>query len=165
PKSAWESESVQATLMSHQYAPTATTDITLTLARPTATTDLTGLQVECLSAPAHGMAGAVMVGVVGAVATMVAAAGVDTVVAAGATDMAIMGAAALPEIAALRADAGMGVVLRASVAALAVDFVVARPAEGFTAAADSTVEVVGSTAAVVDTAVAADTDNLDGSAS
>ncbi len=51
-------------------------DITLTLARLMDTTDLTGSPVECLSAPARGMAGvAVGVGAVGVMATMVAEAG------------------------------------------------------------------------------------------
>ena len=55
---------------------TATTDILLTRAPLTAITDLIGLQAESSSAPAHGMAGAV-VGEAGAVvgATVVASAG------------------------------------------------------------------------------------------
>jgi hypothetical protein len=50
----------------------ATTIIILTPVRPTASTDLTGLQVECLSAPAHGMAGAAVgAGAVGVAALIV----------------------------------------------------------------------------------------------
>jgi hypothetical protein len=141
-------------LAQRQCAPTATTDITLTLARLTATTDLTGLRVECLSAPAHGMDGdAAGVGVVGVMATML--------VAAGAMDGATTVDVASPVDEALLADADLHAVRPgASADRLAVGFMAAlwptAVAEG------STVVGVGSTAAVVDT-VAADTGNRGGS--
>jgi hypothetical protein len=118
------------------------------LARPTAITDLAGLRVVCLLAPARGMAGdAVGVGVVGVMATMVAGVGATDVVAM------VTGAAAMVMVAGSLANADLRVV---------------RRAEGFMAAlslmavAASTVVVAGSTAAVVDTAVA-DTGNRGGS--
>jgi hypothetical protein len=118
------------------------------LARLMAITDLAGLRVVCLLALARGMAGdAVGVGVVGVMATMVAG--------VGATDVVAMatGAAAMVMVAGSLANADLRVV---------------RRAEGFMAAlslmavAASTVVVAGSTAAVVDTAVA-DTGNRGGS--
>jgi hypothetical protein len=113
-----------------------------------AITDLAGLRVVCLLALARGMAGdAVGVGVVGVMATMVAGVGATDVVAM------VTGAAAMVMVAGSLANADLRVV---------------RRAEGFMAAlslmavAASTVVVAGSTAAVVDTAVA-DTGNRGGS--
>ncbi|MFZ0295947.1 MAG: hypothetical protein WAL52_20215 [Candidatus Sulfotelmatobacter sp.] len=64
----------------------ATTDTTLTLARPTVTTDLTGSRAACSSVPGLGMAGA-EVGVVGAVVG--AAATTDEEATAGVVVVAI----------------------------------------------------------------------------
>lgn len=128
----------------------ATTIIILTPARLTATTDLTGLQVECLSAPAHGMAGvAVGVGGAGAGAAGAGAAAVGVDVGSSAA-------------AGLQAAADLHTVVRASVAAL-VDFMEARQVEGSTVAAGfiaeaaSTVAEVEDSMAAVDTLVVADT--------
>jgi len=135
-------------LADRRFVLTDTMDIILTPARLTASTDLTGLPVECLSAPAHGMAGV-------AVGVGVAEAGADVGSSADAG---------------LEADAVLHAVVRASVAALVVDFMAAPHVEGSTVAAgfiaeavstvaeveDSTaVEVEDSTAAAVD--MAADT--------
>jgi hypothetical protein len=125
------------------------------LARLMAITDLAGLRVVCLLALARGMAGdAVGVGVVGVMATMVAGVGATDVVAMATPVVAMVtGAAAMVMVAGSLANA---------------DLCVVRRAEGFMAAlslmavAASTVVVAGSTAAVVDTAVA-DTGNRGGS--
>jgi hypothetical protein len=62
------------TLLGHRFATGDTTTIIRTRARPMATTDRAGSQVEYLSAPALGMAGADAVGAAGVTA------GVDAVV-------------------------------------------------------------------------------------
>jgi hypothetical protein len=134
----------------------ATTDITLTPARLTAITGLTGLRVECSSAPARGMAGdAVGVGVVG---VMVAAAGATDAVAM-ATDAVAMATAM---VAGSLADADFTV----DTAMLAVRLAGTTLAERFTAVlwpmavADSTAEAaVVSMVVAVDTAAAVGTGN------
>ena len=72
--------------MGLRSATMATTDTTLTLARPTVTTDLTGSRAACSSVPVLGMAGA-EVGVVGAVVG--AAATTDEEATAGVVVVAI----------------------------------------------------------------------------
>ena len=72
--------------MGLRSATMATTDTTLTLARPTVTTDLTGSRAACSSVPGLGMAGA-EVGVVGAVVG--AAATTDEEATAGVVVVAI----------------------------------------------------------------------------
>ncbi|MGA9542948.1 MAG: hypothetical protein WBQ85_05240 [Candidatus Sulfotelmatobacter sp.] len=123
------------------------------LAPLTATTDPTGLPVECLLAPARGMAGdAVGVGVVGVMATMVVGAGATDGLATATDAVAmamVVGSLAGADLHAVR--------LAASVDQWAVGFMVALwPAvvEGSTVAAASTVVAEDSTVAVVDTAAA-----------
>lgn len=131
------------------------------LARLTAITDLTGLPVECLSAPARGMDGdAVGAGVVG---DMVAAAGATVVLAMATAGVAMaMDAVAMVMVAGSLADADLPVVrLAASAVQWAVGFMAAlwpTVVEGSTVAAASTVVAEGSTVVVADT-VAADTGN------
>jgi len=75
----------------------ATTDITLTPARLTAITGLTGLRVECSSAPARGMAGdAVGVGVAGATVEAFTAGAATTADAATTVDGGTTADAATP---------------------------------------------------------------------
>ncbi len=146
--------------MGRRYAPTATTDITLTLARLTATTDLTGSRVVCSSAPGHGMAGDGRgVGVVGGVVAMaMGVAALVTAVAALVTAVAamVMVADSLVD-AASSVDGDSRVVPRAaSTGRLAEAFMAElwrTAVEGSTVAAGSTV--------VVDTAVV-DTGNRGG---
>ncbi len=114
---------------------TATMDIILTPARLTASTDLTGLQVEYLSAPAHGMAG------------VVAGAG-DGAAAVGVMVVAAMDAASTGAVDLHR-------VLAASVAALLVDFMVAPLVEGSTVAPGFAAAEGSTVAEVEDSTVAA----------
>lgn len=114
-----------------------------------ATTDLTGSPAECLSAPAHGMAGdARGDGVVGAAAGVMDEDGVTG--EASSVDVGLSVAEASSADAAL-----LTVLWVASMAALAVDFTAAQR-EAFTVEAVSTAEAVDSTAVQ---ATAGDTGN------
>ena len=136
-------------LAGRRYASGDTTTIIHTRARLTASMGPTGLWVECLSAPAPGMAGDVLgVGVVGAVAGVDA---VGTVMGEGLAAAGSLVAEALPADAASRA-------VRLAAFTVVVDSMAradSMAAEASRVVAPSTVAaVVGSTAAAVaDTAV------------
>jgi uncharacterized membrane protein len=135
----WES-------VGRRYAPTATTDITLTLARLTATTDLTGSRVVCSSVPGHGMAGDGRgAGVVGGVVAMAMA----VVALVTAVVAMVMVAGSLADVAS-QVDADLHVVQQAaSTGRLAEAFMAAlwrTAVEGSTLAAASTVVVVDTAA-------------------
>jgi uncharacterized membrane protein len=141
----WES-------VGRRYAPTATTDITLTLARLTATTDLTGSRVVCSSVPGRGTAGdgrgAGVVGGVVAMAMAVVALAMAVVALVTAVVAMVMVVGSLAD-AASQVDADLHVVQRAaSTGRLAEAFMAAL---WRTAVEDSTL-AAASTVVVVDTA-------------
>jgi len=138
--------------MGLRFASGDTTDIILTLARLTATTGLTGLQAECLSAPARGMAGdALGVGVAGA-----GVAALDAALAAiliGMTE----GSAAAVSAATGALTAGASMVAGLTVAGLLTVRRASAVVTGSAATADFMVEVVDPTEGAVSMEVAGST--------